>query len=306
MNKKKLFIIGNGFDIYHGISSRYRDFRKYLESSDRDLCEKLREYFNYDNLWSDFEQSLADFDANHLIENAMDSLVPYSDDNWSDAYHHDYQNEIDEVVQALSETLKSRFASWVSQLEIPSSAGRKRLRYIDESTLFLSFNYTPTLQSVYAIPDKNVLHIHGKAGNELSKLILGHAWNPYDRVALRGHVNLDEEDPRVTEGNQIIDRYFKLTYKPTSKIIKANTSFFLRLISLKEIFVLGHSISKVDIDYFRQIVKSINLNTVKWYVSHHGNDELSRHRDTIHKLGVRMKLVHFSGLKDIVSRETSK
>jgi len=61
--------------------------------------------------------------------------------------------------------------------------------------------------------------------------------------------------------------------------------------------------SNVDIDYFRQIVKSINLNAVKWFISHHGNDELNSHRDTIHKLGVRMKLVHFSDLKDIGGRE---
>ena len=274
MNKTKLFIIGNGFDIYHGISSTYYDFRKYLESTDPDLCERLKEYFNYDNLWSDFELSLADFDAAYLIENATDSLVSYGDENWSDAYHHDYQNEINEVVVALSHTLKSRFSSWVLQLKIPSRASRKRLRYIDTTALFLTFNYTQTLQSVYNIPDENILHIHGKAESERSNLILGHAWNPHDRTPLNQNVDLEIEDPRVTEGNEIIDRYFTVTYKPTSKIIADNNSFFRSLISIKEIYILGHSISKEDIDYFHQVVKSINLNGTKWYVSHHGNDEL--------------------------------
>jgi hypothetical protein len=303
MTKKKLFIIGNGFDVYHGINSRYHDFRKYLESRDRDLCEKLKEYFNYDNLWSDFEQSLADFDSYYLIENAEDFLVPYSADKWSDAYHHDYQNEISEVVEALSHTLKSRFTSWVLQLENPSSANRKRLSYIDASALFLTFNYTQTLQRIYAIPDKNVLHIHGKAEDELSNLILGHAWKPSDRVALSGHVDLDVEDPRVTEGNQMIDKYFKLTYKPTSKIIKNNTSFFQSLTSVEEIYVLGHSIAKVDIEYFRQIMISINLKSTKWHVSHYGKDELNRHVATMQTLGMKPNMVHFFDLKNIAANK---
>lgn len=36
---KRLFIIGNGFDLAHGIHSSYEDFRKYLTyTSHTDIC----------------------------------------------------------------------------------------------------------------------------------------------------------------------------------------------------------------------------------------------------------------------------
>lgn len=38
---KNLFIIGNGFDIHHGINSRYSDYREWLKGYDFDLYNKL-------------------------------------------------------------------------------------------------------------------------------------------------------------------------------------------------------------------------------------------------------------------------
>ena len=40
----KLYIIGNGFDMHHGIKSGYSNYRKWLEENDSDLYERLREY----------------------------------------------------------------------------------------------------------------------------------------------------------------------------------------------------------------------------------------------------------------------
>jgi hypothetical protein len=59
MTIRKLYIIGNGFDIQHGLKSRFRDFKEYLDSKAGNLAEKLEEYFDGDALWSDFEETLA-------------------------------------------------------------------------------------------------------------------------------------------------------------------------------------------------------------------------------------------------------
>ena len=40
---RSLFILGNGFDLAHGMPTRYSDFRKYLVSSYPDIAE----YKNY-------------------------------------------------------------------------------------------------------------------------------------------------------------------------------------------------------------------------------------------------------------------
>ena len=68
-----LYIIGNGFDIHHGIDSKYSAFGKFLFVNDRETYNFVEKYFAVeDDFWSDFEARLADFDAGSLIENASD------------------------------------------------------------------------------------------------------------------------------------------------------------------------------------------------------------------------------------------
>lgn len=301
MGTKKLFVVGNGFDVYHGIPSSYKDFREYLENTDKGLCRKLEEYFSYEDFWSDFEQSLADFDADYLIENASVFLASYGADEWSDSYHHNYQYEINEIVIALSETLKSRFTEWVLQLAIPSASdiSSKRLNYVDANATFLTFNYTKTLQTAYSVPECNVLHIHDKAESEKSNLILGHAWKPVNRNSLMHQEDLENQDVRLADGDAIIDQYFKATYKPTEEIIKANFEFFSSLLSIEEVYVLGHSMSNVDIAYFKELAKSINSQNVKWRVSYFGDTELARHTETMNNLSINANSILFSELQNI-------
>ncbi|MCB8999333.1 MAG: hypothetical protein H6540_04595 [Bacteroidales bacterium] len=52
----KLYIIGNGFDIHHGIKSKYSDFKDYVEKNDKVLFDSLEKYFNQDELWSDLKK----------------------------------------------------------------------------------------------------------------------------------------------------------------------------------------------------------------------------------------------------------
>jgi hypothetical protein len=303
----KLFIIGNGFDIYHGVSSKYSDFRNFLNEKDKKLCDLAETYFDSTFLWSDFEECLAGIDTDLLLENASEFLMPYGIDNWKDSYNHSYQSEIDDIVECLSTRLKDEFTKWVLQIEIPtiSCTNDKYLKYIDAKELFLIFNYTNTLQDLYSVSEENILHIHNKAEDEYSDLILGHSWKPIDKYVLSKDIEtFDDEysecdiDFRIQEGNRIIKTYFQRTYKPTLKIIENNESFFNTLNFIKEIYVLGHSISDVDIPYFDKIIKSINSET-RWKISYYGEEEFVRHRETMQKLGINENLITFSTIDDL-------
>lgn len=298
---KKLIIVGNGFDICHNIPSRYSDFRIFLEKVDGELCETLEEYFDYEGLWADFEQALADFDADMLAENAENFLVSYGADDWSDAYHHDYQFEVSNVVTAVSGTLKARFTEWILQLPIPAASGsnRQALTCIDTGAIYLSFNYTRTLQKTYGVPDQNVLHIHNSAKDQQSTLILGHGWQCVDRSANMSQEQLEGQDVRIQEGDRIIDEYFKSTYKPTKDIIQANRSFFDSLKSIEEVYVLGHSMSAVDLPYFKELANSINKDVVKWTVSYYGDAELAKHTLTLNGLGIPSDQMTFAKLDQL-------
>lgn len=266
-----LYIIGNGFDRHHDIPSDYRDFGGYLSAVDRDTYREVEAYFSVDDkFWWQFEQQLAHFDTEAAIDYASQFLMSYGADDWSDSGHHDYQYELERVVEAVSSTLQERFAQWVRQLPIPSRSICKTVRLsLDPSARYLNFNYTPTLQQVYGIPNDQILHIHGNASNPTDQLVIGHGWERAESDSLNHHVDMSEADVRVAEGNQIVDGYFSAIFKPTAQIIAHNQPFFANLKSIRQVFVMGHSLAEVDTPYFDEIMRNIDRSSVRWTISYH-------------------------------------
>src|SRR5947209_7212449 len=138
-----LYIIGNGFDLHHGIRSSYYAFGEYLKSHDRDTHSVVERHLGVDaDFWAEFEERLADLDTDSVIDYASSWLESYGAEDWSDAYHHDYQYEIDRVVEAIL-ALRLRFGEWIRQLRIPDPSEIARIRLpLDVSATYLNFNYT--------------------------------------------------------------------------------------------------------------------------------------------------------------------
>lgn len=116
--------------------------------------------------------------------------------------------------------------------------------------LYLSFNYTDTLEHVYGIPRDQILYIHGKAG-ENSNLIVGHGdKSTFEKDTIPNNLseeeyneyleNMDYNDVRENEADDIIKNYFKTTYKNTQRLIVQSQGFIKYLSSMKEIFILGY------------------------------------------------------------------
>jgi hypothetical protein len=293
-----LYIIGNGFDIHHGIRSNYSDFGKFLAAHDKETFDLVGKYLAFDDdFWSDFESRLADFDAASLIEDASDFLVSYAADHWRESYNHDYQFEISRVVEALSVNMKARFADWIAQLSVPPrSEIEDKLVRLDPDATFINFNYTPSLGKLYGVADSHILHIHGSSKMASDGLVLGHGWNPKEKGSLNKRTNFEETDTREIEGNYIVDEYFKATFKPTSDIILSNRSFFESLSSLERIFVMGHSLADVDLPYFREIIRNIHASNVIWKVSYYS--DLTGIQRQFSQLAVDDALVEFAHLQD--------
>ncbi len=218
------------------------------------------------DLWSYLEERLAEVDVDQIEDYASNFLVSYGADDWSDAYHHDYEYEIERICAAISSKLRSHFADWVRQIVIPPRTVSP-VRCIDAKSLFLNFNYTSTLQRLYGVPDSRILQIHGSALDPATDIILGHGW---DRQAsdLRSRFTDEDTDVRVAGGFQLIDDLLASTFKPTKEILKLNSSFFERLRSVTRIYVLGHSLAQVDEPYFSSVLSNVNPNA-QWIVSFH-------------------------------------
>lgn len=278
--KSRLYIIGNGFDIHHGIRSKYSNFRDYVQNQDNDLYEMLEKYFDTDELWSDFEETLAHIDTDTITQDATDFLVSYGADNWSDAYHHDYQHEIQQALDLVTVKLRTHFTNWILELEIPDSPNAN----IKTGSIFINFNYTDTLECAYGISPKKIFYIHNKAIDNDSVLILGHSRDFGDDDSFSKN-NDEDTDTRVAQGNDLLDNYFKETYKDTETIIRENISFFNSLKSINEVFVLGHSISPVDIKYFQLIKEKISKNT-DWTISYYQDAEKQDKAQILKNLGI--------------------
>jgi hypothetical protein len=292
---RTLYILGNGFDLHHHIPSSFKAFGGYLLKHDPGTYEVVERYFDMDTqFWGEFEERLAHFDSDSLIEDASDFLVSYGAEDWSDAYHHDYQHEIRSAVDAVSKTLRLRFAEWIRQLPIPAPADIAGISVsIDPSAAFLNFNYTPSLQCLYSVPDRNILHIHGSASDPTESLVLGHGWKPASVIdPYRHEQDREDADTRVIEGQQLVEDYFKGTFKPTSQIVAKHASFFTGLSDVDTILVMGHSISEVDQPYFREIIANINSSAVRWKISYRNDLDGLRNRMTA--LGLASSLVEYS------------
>jgi hypothetical protein len=299
-----LYIIGNGFDLSHGIKSSYWHFKNFVEANNKPLFESLEKYFYPDDFWSVFEEALADLDTDVIRDEAANYLQSYGADDWSDAYHHDYQYEIDQRIDIVTAQLKNEFTKWVLSLSVPDSTNG--VIVFKGNALFLNFNYTPTLQRIYNIPSERILHIHNAAVNMDSNLILGHGRKPsVKKDGTRQNDNEDSGDPRVQEGEDLISDYFSATYKSTEGIIQQHPGFFLTLKALKHIYVLGHSLAPVDIPYFKEILKNIDVESTSWTVSFFKEEEKKHHLEVLMDLGVAEHLITMDRLGDIDSPQIS-
>tara|TARA_B110000196_G_scaffold217278_1_gene186579 strand:+ start:1195 stop:2127 length:933 start_codon:yes stop_codon:yes gene_type:complete len=282
-----VYIIGNGFDLHHQIRSSFNQFKAYVKKCDNELYTAIEEFLPVDDSWSDLEESFAHIDIHNMTEQALDFLQSYNTEDWSDSYHHDYQFAITETVDLLSTKLVARFTEWISKLEIPpEGAINVSSLSLERDASYFSFNYTNTLNEIYNIDDRKILYIHGKVDDEWSDVVLGHAWEPRDIPSLNSNVEVDNVDTRIMEGNQILDDYFGKTFKPIQSLIQLNSNYFNSLNEVNNVYVLGHSLSEVDIEYFMKITKSVP-NSARWYVSYYGDKELQHHKKVILNLGIQ-------------------
>ena len=285
LSMNELYIIGNGFDLYHGLSTSYNDFKNYLLETKSPVYEKVDKFLYYNNkddkstVWNEFEQNLSNLNEDALIEECRCFLISYGDPNWKDSGHHDFQYCIEEVTTYLTSELLDSFTSWIkiSNKQINNTIPKMN---INKNAKFLTFNYTMTLEMVYEIFPTNILHIHNSV--EEKNLILGHNYSNEEReiaesklpvirrlsdideiLAERG---LEEDDVRYREGKDIIKSYYGANYKNSDIIIKKNLDFFRELNNCERIYVLGHSLTNVDMKYLMEILNYVS-NGVKWYIT---------------------------------------
>ncbi|WP_199041252.1 MULTISPECIES: bacteriophage abortive infection AbiH family protein [unclassified Dyella] len=297
-----LYIVGNGFDLHHRLPTAFSDFRDDVRRRAPKVADLVGQWLpNAGDDWSSLESALGDFDDDLLIQDASMYLQSYGAEDWSDASHFAFQEAIEAVVEPLSSELSELFRIWVEAVPALTWEAAEASRIpLAPDAAFLSFNYTPTLATAYDIPTDRVWHVHGRVGTG-APLILGHG---YKRRPLRTLPIGDEEDPigdpREAQGFEIIDDYFRSTFKPADSIIAGRPDFFSRLAMVREVWVLGHAIGEVDWAYYRAIIEMLPPNAI-WHASYYWEkpEEEAERVDALTRLGIGWDRIKTFTLRDL-------
>lgn len=277
-----LFIAGNGFDIAHGIPTKYSDFRAFILERYPDAF-RFRDEIIY---MKDYDNIDIDEFAAEILLSTMDKVSGEEWNNFEDALAHiDFgdkfprakhkENETDEEDRKLmkeymlymamlssdficcTEFWQELFQWWIKevQMQIKHSnyAYKRNLRKLfnEPNMLFLTFNYTKTLQKLYDV--KDVTHIHNYVGQ---KLVFGHG---------QDDATYEESSDKVNFGSSFLDDMVMTFRKDTITQQIKYKSFFKKLnYNIDKVYSYGFSYAKVDSVYIKRIINCISPEAT-WY-----------------------------------------
>ena len=262
LDNNTLFIIGNGFDLAHGIKSSYWNFREWLGNNRSNLIGMMDIFFsNQRDVWSSIEQALGEYNEESILDYCRpDEEFDYEHSLSSSARVEDSPMAI---FRPVLEEFRQAFRDWVNSIEI---SGIEKVYKLNTDSRYLSFNYTDTLETEYGIAQNKITHIHGSRLND-EEYIIGHNNN-------RNPSSVWDDDGLTFEQQayENIIVWMNEFTKQYNRNIANHSSFFDSLYDIKQIIVIGHSMSKVDWPYFREIIKNIGKE-IPWIVYCHSIDD---------------------------------
>ena len=292
-----LFVIGNGFDLAHNMETGFNQFRNYLnanysinqnntlyvpetiidnhgnELQDTTEIVNLIIYLldeatvgtGEENDWSKIEDLLGKLN----LPECFDNVEPQYDKDGDRNYFWEYENaELTCRNMALAISYITELLSeWIHAVKISDSP----LKYFSEiihpsRDLFLTFNYTQTLEKLYGCIRENVCHIHGMVSDDCfwqtDKLVLGHC----------GQMDYLNEESVPYEMENRIQAIYESLRKNTTEQIALHEDFFKRLNSaaVNRIYSFGFAFADVDLPYMKKLCDSIDTKGVTWLLNSYG------------------------------------
>lgn len=285
MSSNHLFIIGNGFDLWHKLPTSYRDFYKQYKG----YLDQIEHYFSYglqeEELWSDFENVLGQFDESILIEE--NDFMDFSGDEFPTQQMYGLEDAVDNFSREIINDITDSFTEWLKGISLDKLV--QQMVFPDQAQ-YISFNYTPTLQQIYAAPETNVNHIHGSLVQSNS-LIFGHTETVIRATA--------EEDTYYTEAINHGRKILEVLQKPVNDIITSNLTPWLNKIgNISSITVIGHSLNNIDLPYFSRILEEFP--DAHWQCYSYSQEEALAHSSILQQIGVQKNNLKVGTYTDLV------
>lgn len=292
-----LYVIGNGFDLMHGVPSGYYNFRDFLGKYS-ELRKQLETWNLKEDLWADFEDSLAHMDDDAMLEIVPDMMeimgvLNEDDDEFSAADFFAAAEWSVYPLQVIQKELPKCFRQWINDLQ-PVGSKKPLASLICTDGRYINFNYTEFVETIYGVKKENIIYIHGDRRNKKQELILGHAPGAEDN-----HVyHRKNQKPRIYNqtsydmyetASRYVGDYYDATSKKSDENIKKYRDYFEGLKDIKNIVVIGHSMSYIDYPYFREIIR--RTSTGKWYIGWHSSSDLKRVNKFVNAIEIKKEQV---------------
>ncbi|GHU58413.1 hypothetical protein FACS189444_2040 [Spirochaetia bacterium] len=282
-----LYIIGNGFDLKHGLLTSYNKFHEFLEKQNQqELLDYFSNYFGLTNDWSDFENMLGKPNVKEILGDESDLIA---DDDEEGSSTHTFSAKIDQITELLTNGLRVQLNNWINTIN-PAIKNQKKIDIFDFNIddYYLTFNYTKTLEELYKINPDNICHIHGigkvircRPGDipDDPSIVIGHSFDGIPDMPKMNNYGKPKSYLSYYEGILAIEEYFHKSYKYTELIMKErdNKLFFDKyfLKDIDAINIIGHSLSNVDIQYFKEIAKNMKQN-ITYNITYYGPNEKNK------------------------------
>lgn len=159
MSSRKLLIIGNGFDIAHGLPTKWEHFKEYIDwniqsNKDSTFCtkefEEMLEKYEKDmkdlHFWSDVEGFLGELGTEIEDKEDLTNLSSF----------------IDEFILLFQRYLCKVEIELFDKVKINNDT----IEFLNGFDKIITTNYTNTLEKLYDIPVDKITHIHGQIVEE--------------------------------------------------------------------------------------------------------------------------------------------
>lgn len=300
----KLFIIGNGFDLYFGLPTTVDRYIEILADFKMHNGENVIEvYSNYGVDWNQFEEGFSYLNANELFKEYC-FPVDYTSD-----YEHDRTSgifQMEDFVSALSSARIEALKLMIYEAE--EAILNSEQNYLNQKSTFdnnvvISFNYTSTIETFFQPSNFKIFHIHGYYNTNQDNFVFGckdilkekmvqtneNLYGKYKKdfeeieksnlseenkelaVAELANAISDQSDDYYVDAqkNAVNTFYLGLKKDFQEKELKRFLNQYVQQ-GIEEVVVLGHSMGEVDREYM-EIIDSL-VQPKRWIVSTYYNN----------------------------------
>lgn len=271
----KLYIIGNGFDLHHGLWTSYANFRDdYVKKKSSVLWNDLLNIYGNapqnDNLWwKDFENMLGKVDYESLSKSPNGDALGFM-----------------KVRDFMKGKLPPLFGKWIKDVDSRIDASKiEMMNEIDAGSLFFTFNYTLLLEKAYHVKEENVWHIHGSVKHP-DDIIVGHDADAGQLVKYSQEYNRDQLRISSSYADNINQEALNGAKKVRDRI-HLQVDKFYHYSNIRHYVAMGFSFNEIDMPYIEKIW-SINerKEDVDWILYWHSDGENMWMKEKIIGLGV--------------------